>query len=67
MVSCVEINSVWLSLVIFAFLGFGCGLILGVRLGINRPTKRAADGATWDSLGAGNDDNEPNQAYGADE
>ena len=30
-------------------------------------TKRAADGATWESLGAGNDDNEPNQAYGADE
>ena len=26
-----------------------------------------ADGATWESLGAGNDDNEPNQAYGADE
>jgi hypothetical protein len=26
-----------------------------------------ADEATWESLGAGNDDNEPNQAYGSDE
>jgi hypothetical protein len=26
-----------------------------------------ADGATWELLGASNDDNEPNQAYGADE
>jgi len=35
-----------------------------IRILKSRQTKRAADGATWDSLGAGNDDNEPNQAYG---